>query len=153
MAPSAEMLQAILDGLTVAVIVTDTENNIVVFNRAAGEMLGQDPAARIGSSAMRCHPEQSEPAVQRMIDDLRNRVYGPYNGWVNFQGHGVYEYISPLFDGQGRWAGTLVEVHDAADKAEYLRRLGEWTGAWAEGVGDHAPRSPHAEQALAHQAT
>jgi PAS domain S-box-containing protein len=144
---SLEMLQTVLDGLSVAVIVTDTENNIVVFNRAAREMLAQDPASRIGSSAMRCHPNKSEPAVQRMIDDLKNRVYGPYNGWVNFQGHAVYEYISSLWDQQGQWAGTLVEVHDAADKAEYLRRLGEWEEAWAEGVGDRAPRSPHPEQA------
>jgi len=148
MATQLELLQTVLDSLTVALIVTDRENNIVVFNRTAGEILSQDPAARIGSSAMRCHPEPSEAAVQRMVDDLRDRVYEPYHGWVNFQGHDLYEYISALRNEQGEWLGTLVEIHDVTDKVELLRRLGEWNDPKLSGVGDNAPRAPHPTPAV-----
>jgi PAS domain S-box-containing protein len=147
MTVSADMLQTVLNSLTVALIVTDRDNRIVVFNRMAGEILSQDPASRIGSSAMRCHPQQSEAAVQRMVDDLRDRVYEPYHGWVNFQGHDLYEYISALRDEQGEWLGTLVEIHDVTDKVELLRRLGEWNDPKLSGVGDNAPRAPHATPA------
>lgn len=143
MTTSVEMLQTILDSLTVALIVTDRDNKIIVFNRTAGEILSQDPLSRIGSSAMRCHPQQSEAAVQRMVDDLRDRAYPPYHGWVNFQGHDLYEYISALRDEKGEWLGTLVEIHDVTDKVELLRRLGEWDKPKVSGVDESAPRSPH----------
>ncbi len=143
MSVSLEFLQTVLDSLTVAVIVTDTDNKIVAFNRTAGEMLTQDPESRLGSSALCCHPKHSEVAVQRMVDDLRDRVYEPYHGWVNFQGHDLYEYISALRNEQGEWLGTLVEIHDVADKVELLRRLGEWDEPKVSGVGDAAPRAPH----------
>ena len=148
MSVSMEFLQTVLDSLTVALIVTDRDNKIVVFNRTAGEILTQDPASRIGSSALRCHPKQSEPAVQRMVDDLRDRAYEPYHGWVNFQDHDLYEYISALRNEQGEWLGTLVEIHDVADKVELLRRLGEWNEPKLSGVGGNAPRASHPTPAL-----
>jgi PAS domain S-box-containing protein len=140
---SLEFLQRVLDSLTVALIVTDRDNKIVLFNRTAGEILTQDPGSRLGSSALDCHPKHSEAAVQRMVDDLRDRVYEPYHGWVNFQDHDLYEYISALRDEQGEWLGTLVEIHDVTDKVELLRRLGEWNEPKVSGVGDDAPRAPH----------
>ena len=143
MSVSLEFLQTVLDSLTVALIVTDRDSKIVVFNRTAGEILAQDPESRLGSSALSCHPKHSEAAVQRMVEDLRDRVYEPYHGWVNFQGHGLYEYISALRNEQGEWLGTLVEIHDVADKVELLRRLGEWNEPKLSGVGDDAPRAPH----------
>lgn len=142
---TVEMLQSILDTLNIGVVATDKDDKIVVFNRMAGEILQQDPEARIGTSILRCHPKESEPAVQKRISDLRNRVMERTEAWLDYRERILYEYICPIWDEQGEYLGVLSEVHDAGDKAELLKRLGEWKDIGVSGVGKRAPRSPQAE--------
>ncbi|MCL5257521.1 MAG: PAS domain-containing protein [Chloroflexi bacterium] len=141
MAIGTEMLLGrVLDALNVGVVATDENNNITVFNRRAGEMLGQDPGSRIGTSILQCHPAESESAVLKMISDMKNGVTGKYGGWLSYQGKTLYEYISPMWDEGQKFSGMLLVIHDAGEKAELLKRLGEWEEPHVSGVDDRAPR-------------
>ena len=123
---AVDVLHNILDALSIGVVVIDEDNHIIVFNRVAGEMNQEDPALRIGKSVGDCHREETMPAVQKRISDLRNRVMERSEAWVNLRGRMLIEYQSPLWDGEGEYVGTLVELHDAQHEAELLKRLGEW---------------------------
>jgi PAS domain S-box-containing protein len=142
---TVEILQNILDTLNIGVVAIDKGGEIVVFNRMAGEMLQQDPESRIGTSVLRCHPKESEPAVKKRISDLKNRVMERTETWLDFRGRILYEHICPMWDGRGEYVGVLTELHDAEDKAELLKRLGEWKDVRLSGVGEQSPRRPEGE--------
>jgi DUF438 domain-containing protein len=138
-----ETMKLAIDSLNIGIVVIDNDDNIVLFNRLAGEMLQQEPEARIGTSIYRCHGEISEGPVAKMISDLKNGVMDHYEGWVNFRGRVLYEYIYPLWDSHHNCLGIVEELHDASEKAEYLKMRGQWKEIHVSGLGEKTPRSPH----------
>jgi PAS domain S-box-containing protein len=124
------------------VVVIDKDNRIVLFNKLAGEMLNQDSESRIGTSILRCHPERAEQGVLKMIDQMKTGELKEYEGWVNFAGRVLYEYIYPLHDESGNYIGAVGEMHDASEKAEFLRAKGEFEKPEMHGLGESSPRSP-----------
>jgi len=140
--PIDEVLGTLLDSVHVGIVVIDSDNCIIFFNRMAGEMLGQDAEGRIGTSILLCHPERAEPGVLKMIEQMKNGELKDYEGWVNFAGRMLYEYIYPLWDDDGNYSGAVAELHDAVEKAEYLKSQGDWMAPEMHGLGESAPRSP-----------
>ena len=138
-----ELLERFAEHLNVGIVLVDNDNKIILFNKLAGEMLQQDPETRIGSSILRCHGEVSEKPVLKMIEDLKNRVMDHYEGWVNFRGRMLYEFIYPLWDENGECVAIVEELHDAYEKSEYLKAKGEWEEIHVSGLGEKSPRSPH----------
>jgi PAS domain-containing protein len=136
----AAPLGAIVDQLKVGLVVIDAANRIVLFNRLAGEMLHQDPDERLGSAIQSCHPFKSVAAVETLIERIRCGALDHHEGWVNYRGRMLYEYIYPLRDVAGDYLGMVDELHDAADRSDLLRRLGEWQDVQLSGVGARAPR-------------
>jgi len=80
------LLEKFAENLNVGIVIVDNDDNIILFNKLAGEMLQQDPDSRIGTSILRCHGEVSEKPVLKMFEDLKNRVMEHFEGWVNFKG-------------------------------------------------------------------
>ena len=137
---SDTFLHSVLDHLNVGLVVVDPDDRIVLFNRLAGEMLHEDPAERCGSTILSCHPRESEGKVEKLMGDLRTGALDHYEGWVNYRGRMLYEYIFPIRGPQGKYLGMIEELHDAADDVEMMRRLGERKGMHVSGVGARAPR-------------
>jgi PAS domain S-box-containing protein len=138
-----EVLRKFSENVRVGLVIVDPDNKIILFNRLAGEMLQQDPADRMGSSILRCHGEVSEKPVVKMLNDLRSGTMDHYEGWVNFRGRMLYEHIYPLWDENGNCIAVVEELHDAAEKAEYLKIKGDWESIHVSGIGEKSPRSPH----------
>jgi len=137
---SDAVLHSVLDHLNVGLVVLDADGRIALFNRLAGEMLHEDPAERIGSTILSCHPRESEGNVEKLMGDLRTGALDHYEGWVNYRGRMLYEYIFPIRGPQGEYLGMIEELHDAADDVELMRRLGERKDVHVSGVGARAPR-------------
>ncbi len=76
------------------------------------------------------------------IGNLKNGVMEKFEGWVNFRGRMLYEYIYPLRDDAGNYLGVVEELHDAAEKAEYLKTKGDWKDIHISGLGEKSPRTP-----------
>ena len=138
-----DVLKDVVENLNIGIVVIDNDDTIILFNRLAGEMLQQKPGDRIGSSILRCHGEVSERPVIKMISDLRNRVMKHYEGWVNFRGRMLYEYIYPIWGSNEECLGIVEELHDAEEKSDYLKMKGEWKEIHVSGLGEKTPRSPH----------
>ncbi len=143
---SLDFLEAVFDHLRIGVVVIDTDNKIVLFNRKAGEMLEEDPETRVGSTIMSCHPRESDPAVKKLIDDIKQGVISHYEGWINYQGRIIYEYIHPIRDPDGTYLGMIEELHDSAERSQLMQRLDEWEDVHVSGIGKRAPRKPEYNQ-------
>ena len=136
-----DVLALLVENLNVGICVLNQNNEIVVFNRKVAEQLQQEEN-RINSSILRCHPECAEPGVLKMIDELKNGQLEKYEGWVHFIGGYFYEYIYAIRDTKGRHLATVMELHDAAERAEYLKMTEEWEPPSEHGKGESSPRSP-----------
>ena len=112
---SSDALANVINMLNVGVAVIDENNVITLFSKMAGEMLQQDPEARVGSSILLCHPERAEPGVLKMIEQFRTGELQKYEGFVNFIGRILYEYITPIRDDVGKYLGAIIELHDAKE--------------------------------------
>jgi PAS domain S-box-containing protein len=143
MKANSEFLGKFVDTMNAGIVLVDPGNQIVLFNRLAGEMLQQVPEDRIGTSLLMCHGEVSEENVLKMITDMRTGKMEKYEGWVDFRGRMLYEYIYPIFGDCGEFLGIVEELHDASEKAEYLKSRGEWKDIHVSGIGEKLPRSPH----------
>ena len=82
-----------------------------------------------------------------MIGQMKSGELKEYEGWVNFAGRILYEYIYPLWDDKGNYNGAVAELHDAAEKAEYLKSQSDWKAPDMHGLGESAPRRPREETA------
>ncbi|MHA2045323.1 MAG: PAS domain-containing protein [Candidatus Thorarchaeota archaeon] len=137
-----DMMQRLVEDLNVGICVLDKDEKIVVFNRKAGEQLKQDHQSRLSSSVLRCHPVRAEAGVHKMIGELKSGELEKYEGWVHFIGRHFYEYIYPIKDDKGNHVATVMELHDATDRAEYLKMTEDWKPPPEHGRGESSPRSP-----------
>ena len=96
------------------------------MNRLFGEMVQEKPEKRVGTSVFLCHPSESKLAVEKLISDLKTGVRNHFETWLNLRGRILYEHIYPIWDQKGNYVGMLDLLQDAADKADYMKRLGEW---------------------------
>ncbi len=136
-----ETLKLLLENLNVGICVLDKDNRIIIFNRKVAEQLQQEED-RVSSSILRCHPERAEPGVLKMINELKSGNLEKYEGWVHFVGRYFYEYIYAIRDDKGNHLATIMELHDAAERAEYLKMSEEWEPPPEHGRGESSPRSP-----------
>lgn len=136
-----DLMRRLVEDLRVGICVLDKDDKIVVFNRKAAEQLQQDED-RVESSILRCHPERAEPGVLKMIGELKSGELEKYEGWVHFIGRHFYEYIYAIRDDKGNHLATVMELHDAAERAEYLKMKEGWEPPPEHGRGESSPRSP-----------
>lgn len=121
-----EIYETILDALKVGITVIDAQSNIIVMNRLFGEMVEKNPKDLIGSSVLLCHPAESRPAVQKMISEFREGTRTHYENWLNFRGKILHEQIYPILSDQNTFQGVIDMLIDGTEKANYMKRLGEW---------------------------
>jgi PAS domain S-box-containing protein len=136
-----ETLKLLLENLNVGICMLDKDNRIIIFNRKVAEQLQQEED-RVSSSILRCHPEHAEPGVLKMINELKSGKLEKYEGWVHFIGRYFYEYIYAIRDDKGNHLATVMELHDAAERAEYLKMSEGWEPPPEHGRGESSPRSP-----------
>jgi DUF438 domain-containing protein len=136
-----DTLRRLVEDLNVGICVLDKDDRIVIFNRKVAEQLQQD-VDRVNSSILRCHPERAEPGVLKMIGELKSGELDKYEGWVHFIGGYFYEYIYAVRDDDGKHLATVMELHDAEERAKYLKMTEDWKPPPEHGRGESSPRSP-----------
>jgi PAS domain S-box-containing protein len=140
--PPSGFLTAMTDHLNIGLVLIDRDNRIVLFNRLAGIMLQEDPAERMGSTIFSCHPRESDANVEKLIQDIRSGAMDHYEGWVNYRGRILYEYIRPIRTKDGKYLGMIEELHDEKERAELMQLRGQWKDVHVSGIGPRAPRAP-----------
>ena len=128
-----ERLQAILNGLADAVIVTDGEGGLQIFNRAADRLLPlgmmEIPLSEWCASGGFLGPDMQTPMPADELPPLRalqgevvddSEIYlpgtrGPEGRWISVSSR-------PIMDGHGRTKGSVTTVRDITARKRQLER-------------------------------
>ena len=141
MAGTLELLRKVLHSIRLGIVVIDSHDKIVFFNREAGMMLNEEPEKRIGESILLCHPKTSQENVRQFIDDFRKDPQHRFQRKIlNYQGRYLEEDFCSLFDDQGRYLGLVELLYDAEEKVRLLKQLGKFEEPHLSGVGPKAPQ-------------
>lgn len=147
----SDMNRIILESIATGVFVTDANARIIMFNKAAEEILGIPREQALGSSYFRTLGEQSRDALIQSFD-YSVKSGKPYLGreveLVTVLGKNVIlkPFISPVRDSEGTILGMVIVFDDVTEKhqlEEQIRRADKLTalGHLAIGVA-HEIRNP-----------
>ena len=138
-----ELLQQVMNTIDTGIVFVDDSNQLVFFNRAAGEFLNMEPEERIGTSVSLCHPEKIEQKVQERIGQFRKDPQMKTKGRiVNFHGRYVRQTFFSVSDEQGKYLGIAGVFEDAEKMASLLKQLDKFKEPRVFGADDGSPSSP-----------
>ena len=137
-----EILQNMLNRIDVGIVVIDSDDKIIFFNREAGRMLNEKTEERIGRSILLCHPQTSEQTVREFINGFRKDPEHRFQRqFLNYQGRYLEEDFFSMFDKEGKYLGLVELLYDAKEKVALLKQLGKFEEPHVSGVGPKAPRN------------
>jgi two-component system NtrC family sensor kinase len=120
-----EFLKNIIDGSADAIIVTDLENRIVLFNRGAENLFGYRAEEVLGTSVLDLYPpELREKRIGwgkrllrgEVIQNLRAQIYDSHGREVE-----ILLSLSPLKDREGKIIGTVGVLEDITKEVRLER--------------------------------
>lgn len=111
---------AVVEGMSDAVLVLDAENRIVDLNRAAQQVVGRSRSEVIG-----------QPAAEALVayQDLLAHYGGVTEGQaeVNLGASGIFDMrLSTLYDRHEQRSGRLIVLRDITDRKRAEQRLQRW---------------------------
>lgn len=131
-----ELLQKVMDTIDTGIVFVDDANNLVFFNRAAGEFLNIKPEERIGKSMFLCHPEKIEQKIKQRIDQFRKDPQLKTKGRIaNYQGKYVRQTFYSVSDEQGKYIGIAGVFEDGEKMASLLKQLNKFKEPPVFGAG------------------
>jgi len=121
MAPADPDLRTILDSMPMMFFLKDTENRILLTNRAVADTLGVRPEEMEGTHTSRWYPDEAEKYHADDLEVMRSRrpklgiieplrVGGEEKRWIRTDKY-------PRFDPDGEVTGILVFIRDATQEA------------------------------------
>ena len=124
-----EFLERMIDSSVDAIVSTDLQGTILLFNRAASRMFLYDPTAVVGKmSAAKLYPEGAARGVLRRLVDRRFGNWGQLEGYrvqaLSSQGELIPASLSAAFIVEnGRPIGTVGIYTDLRDRLRMEQRL------------------------------
>ncbi|NLI10730.1 MAG: DUF438 domain-containing protein [Elusimicrobia bacterium] len=121
---SLEELRKLLDCLPVDLTFVDKDGKVAYFSNSSERVFLRTPSV-IGREVKNCHPPQSLPAVEKVIEDLKNGIKKYHDFWLNIKGRTVYIRYFPVRDEFGTFMGILEVTQDITEikKIEGEKRL------------------------------
>ncbi|GAB4029947.1 MAG: DUF438 domain-containing protein [Elusimicrobiota bacterium] len=123
---SLEELRKILDCLPVDLTFVDKDGKVAYFSNSSERIFLRTPSV-IGREVANCHPPQSLPAVEKVIEDLKSGFKKSHEFWLNIAGRLIYIRYFPVRDEFGSFLGILEVTQDitAIKKIEGEKRLAD----------------------------
>ncbi len=117
-------LAAMVDALPVGLIFADEHDVTVLYNREAQRIFGRSPARVaeiLGTSVVECHPPQTRPTVQQLLDDFRAGRRDELDGVKDVNGRAIHFTYRPVRAPDGRYLGTVEIVREVEQRGEAQR--------------------------------
>ena len=129
--PSFEMklpvLKAIFASMKQGVVFIDDQNRIAYCNPAAEEIRNIQQDKVLGQSILECHPSQSHPKVQNIIEDLRSgEVKGHHRMNIQMIKGKFYDNTySAVWGSRNRYLGVIVVSQEVTERKKAEDELKE----------------------------
>ncbi|MBP7096861.1 MAG: DUF438 domain-containing protein [Spirochaetia bacterium] len=108
-----EVLDKILTSLPVDVSFVDADDRVLYYSDSPERVFPRSPAI-IGREVRNCHPPKSVAAVERILDDFRNKRRDRADFWIQMGPRFVVIQYKPVYGADGSYLGTLEMSMDAS---------------------------------------
>jgi PAS domain S-box-containing protein len=112
--PTVEQLIQIFNHLPVDITLVDAEDRVVYFNTPEHRMFPRTKAV-VGRTVQNCHPPKSVHIVQKIVDAFRKKEKTTAEFRITVKGRYVRIFYQAIYDGEGKYAGTLEVSQDITD--------------------------------------
>ncbi len=121
-----EQIRKIFDCLPIDITFVDSSGKVAYFSNSSHRVFLRSPSV-IGREVKNCHPPQSLPAVEKVIEDLKNGLRNSHDFWLNMKGRLIYIRYFPVRDEFGSFMGILEVTQDITEikKIEGEKRLAD----------------------------
>ncbi|MBU5611834.1 ATP-binding protein [Geomonas azotofigens] len=120
-------LEAVLTSLAEAVLVTDLDNRVVLFNPAAQQLFGMVPHRVIGQPFEHvCELVGFTPLLERIRDLSQPDRGGGTKEELTVKGKRLHVYLSSLSDEFGNFAGIVLSIRDVTVEQQVDRMKTEF---------------------------
>jgi uncharacterized protein len=119
-----EELMPLLNTLPVDVTFVDKDDKVAYFSQGKDRIFSRTRSV-IGRKVQNCHPPQSLPVVEKILNSFKDGTKDSYEFWINLQGKLVYIRYFAVRDESRRYLGTMEITQDITGikKLEGERRL------------------------------
>ena len=104
---SMEQIDAMMETLPVEVTFVDADDTVAYCNRLDKEKIFVRTRSVVGRKVLRCHPEKSGHAVQRIIDGFKKGTLDQAEFWIDYAGDKVLIRYYPVRSEAGEYLGVL----------------------------------------------
>ncbi|MBJ6748628.1 ATP-binding protein [Geomonas anaerohicana] len=120
-------LEAVLTSLAEAVVVTDLDNLVVLFNPAAQQLFGMVPHRVVGQPIEQvCELVGFTPLLERIRDLSQPERGGGTKEELTVKGKRLHVYLSSLSDEYGNFAGIVLSIRDVTVEQQVDRMKTEF---------------------------
>jgi len=119
-----EMLRAIIEALPGEITVIDANDEVVGWNRHETRRFRR-PMTCMGLNFRRCHPEESLPLIEKLVDELRDGKKDKVQFWLDAdmppdtKKHKTLVEFYALRDAAGKYLGCMEWAQDI----EQIRKI------------------------------
>jgi hypothetical protein len=104
-------LVPLLNTLPVDITFVDKDDKVRYFSQGKDRIFSRTRAV-IGRTVQNCHPPQSLPTVEKILNSFKTGARDAYDFWINLKGRLVYIRYFAVRDSQKRYLGTLEVTQD-----------------------------------------
>ena len=121
------VLKTIFASIRQGVLFIDDQDKIAYWNPAAGEIRNIQQKKILGQSILECHPLQSHPKVQKIIEDLRSgRVKGHHLMNIQMMNGKFYDNTySAVWGKRNKYLGVIVISQEVTERKKTEDELKE----------------------------
>ncbi|MBJ6798700.1 ATP-binding protein [Geomonas propionica] len=120
-------LEAVLTSLAEAVVVTDLDNRVVLFNPAAQQLFGMVPHRVVGQPIEQvCDLVGFTPLLERIRELAQPERAGGTKEELTVKGKRLHVYLSSLSDEFGNFAGIVLSIRDVTVEQQVDRMKTEF---------------------------
>lgn len=108
------MVKAVMEAVPIEITVIDANDEVVAWNKHETRLFTR-PITTMGRNIRQCHPEESLPKVERLVEQMRAGKRDSARFWIDMRGRKVLIEFYALRDEKGRYIGCMECTRDVTD--------------------------------------
>jgi len=108
------MVKAVMEAVPIEITVIDANDEVVAWNKHETRLFTR-PMTTMGRNIRQCHPEESLPKVERLVEQMRAGKRDSARFWIDMRGRKVLIEFYALRDEKGRYIGCMECTRDVTD--------------------------------------
>lgn len=108
------MVKAVMEAIPFEITVIDANDEVIAWNKHETRLFTR-PMTTMGRNIRQCHPEESLPKVERLVEEMRAGKRDSARFWIDMRGRKVLIEFYALRDDKKNYVGCMECTRDVTD--------------------------------------